>query len=61
MINHDPWNELDDDAKANLSLNGQRKFFLYKDELKRDGHQWGDDAEDILRGFIWDESEMENI
>ena len=53
------WNELDGAAEANLSSHALVRFFAYKEELRRDGHGWKDDAYDILSGFIWDSSEGE--
>ena len=35
----------------------QASLHKYKDELIVDGHTWKGDAELILTGFIWDESE----
>ena len=57
MTKNEEWNELDGAAKANLSKDGFEKFLKYKEELKKDGLDWDGDAEEILRGYIWDESE----
>ena len=51
------FNSLDDDAKANLNGQSLERFHGYKDRLIADGHTWKGDAELILTGFIWDESE----
>ena len=51
------WNSLDKAAKINLNEYYIEKFFKYKKSLKAEGHEWENDAEDILRGFIWDASE----
>lgn len=50
------WDELDGAADANLNEQGLREFFEYKKRLYEEGHSW-EDAEEILTGFIWDESE----
>lgn len=44
-------------AKANLNGQSLERFHGYKDRLIADGHTWKGDAELILTGFIWDESE----
>lgn len=54
---NDEWNKLDRAAKANLSHSDLEDFFRYKKKLKSEGHLWQNDAESILRGFIWDRSE----
>ena len=51
------WNELDSAARANLGEAGFEAFERYKQQLFRDGHEWDDDAYDVLTGYIWDESE----
>lgn len=51
------WSELDQSAMNNLTEPQQREFFKYKEQLRQDGHKWIDDAEVILRGFIWDQLE----
>ncbi len=53
------WAELDEAARKNLTPIQLRGFFNYKSELHAGGHKWDDDAEVILRGFIWGESETE--
>ena len=50
----DEWNSLDTAAKANLTEEQLGRFMIYKRELKRDGHLWIDDAEDVLSGYIWE-------
>lgn len=47
------WSELDSAAKANLSAHDQAEFVRYKEQLRREGHAWDNDAHDILAGFIW--------
>lgn len=54
---NDEWDELDNAAKANLGESGFQKFLRYKEQLKLDSHEWENDAQDILTGYIWDESE----
>lgn len=56
-MNNAEFNSLDDDAKANLGSQSLARYHRYKDELIADGHTWKGDAELILTGFIWDESE----
>ena len=59
----DEWNSLDSAAKANLGDDGTdsfNRFIVYRDKLKSEGHEWADDACDILTGFIWDEIELNN-
>ena len=56
----DEWNELDNAASANIPKHRMEEFLRYKKSLKDDGHQWKNDAYDILTGFIWDESEEPN-
>ena len=51
------WDELDGAALVNLGDAGFAEFIKYKEELKRDGHDWRGDAYEILTGYIWDESE----
>ncbi|MBW2599565.1 MAG: hypothetical protein JRC60_05695 [Deltaproteobacteria bacterium] len=51
------WDELDVAAKANLGEEGFVRFQRYKNKLQSEGHKWHYDAEDILRGYIWDEIE----
>lgn len=51
------WMELDNAARANLGDSGMYEFNRYKLRLKLEGHQWENDARDILTGYIWDESE----
>jgi len=58
-MNND-WNNLDAAARSNLDISGFIQFQRYKEQLKLDGHTWSDDAEDILTGHIWDESEEPN-
>lgn len=53
---NEEWNELDGAARKNLNERQEREFNRYKNELYEDGHNW-EDAEEILTGFIWDESE----
>lgn len=50
------WSELDSAAKANLSAHDQAEFVRYKEQLRREGHAWDNDAHDILAGFIWEQS-----
>ncbi len=50
------WNELDGAAEANLNEQSLREFYRYKKRLYEEGYSW-EDAEEILTGFIWDESE----
>ena len=50
------WNELDWAAEANLNEQSLREFYRYKKRLYEEGYSW-EDAEEILTGFIWDESE----
>lgn len=50
----DEWNSLDLEAKANLCQHGMAAFMRYKNQLKSEGHKWQDDADDILRGWIWE-------
>lgn len=50
------WHELDGAAEANLNEQGCREFLRYKKRLYEEGYSW-EDAEEILTGFIWDESE----
>ena len=57
-MNNAEFNSLDYDAKANLSSQSLARYHRYKDELIADGHTWKGDAELILTGFIWDESEF---
>jgi hypothetical protein len=54
------WSSLDKAAKANLNEVDLKEFFQYKQRLRYEGHEWEYDAEDILRGFIWDASEEKN-
>lgn len=51
------WSNLDESAKINLDNAGLLRFYEYKNQLRKDGYKWDNDAEVILRGFIWDESE----
>jgi hypothetical protein len=53
----DKWNSLDAAAEENLQVSSLSEFYKYKDRLKKDGHEWENDARLILAGFIWDESE----
>ena len=53
------WDTLDSAAKANLEPNGLKAFFEYKELLRDSGCKWEFDAEDTLRGFIWDELETQ--
>lgn len=53
----DTWNSLDTAAIANLGKHNFPRFQKYKEDLYSRGIQWEDDAELILRGYIWDESE----
>lgn len=53
----DKWISLDDAARANLRGADLSEFFRYRDRLRDEGHQWTGDAEEILTGFIWDNSE----
>lgn len=53
---NDEWKGLDGAARANLNDWQQSKFHQYKKRLYEEGHSW-EDAEEILTGFIWDESE----
>jgi hypothetical protein len=55
--NMENWNELDEAAAKNLTPVGLKVFHEYKEQLRCDGHKWENDAYDILRGYIWDESE----
>jgi len=48
------WNSLNSAAFANLNDSDLKEFFRYRKELFEDGHFWEHDAEDILKGFIWD-------
>ncbi len=50
------WDELDGAAKNNLNVHQQGKSQQRKMELFEAGYSW-EDAEEILTGFIWDESE----
>ena len=50
------WNELDLAAEQNLSNDKYSSFLAYKAELKAELYTWSE-AERILVGFIWDESE----
>ena len=54
---NDNWNELYGEARANLDMDQLDEFYIYRDQLISEGHEWEDDAECILRGFIWDEIE----
>ena len=54
----DIWDSLDTAALANLPHYKLDEYYLYKQQLKKEGHQWADDAEHILGGYIWDESEI---
>ena len=54
---NDNWNDLYEEARANLDMDQLDEFYLYRDQLISEGHEWEDDAECILRGFIWDEIE----
>lgn len=49
---------LDGAARANLSQQGVKRFMEYKARLLADGTSAAD-INDILSGFIWDESESE--
>ena len=51
------WDNLDEAAEANLNQEQLQRFFKYKEEIRSEGHFWRDDADILLRGFIWDESE----
>lgn len=55
----DEWIGLDAAARANLSGRELEQFFVYRDSLRAEGHLWINDAEDILRGHIWDASDGE--
>jgi len=50
--------DLDGAALANLTPRGVQRFMEYKEQLLRKG-TGVNDIDDILRGFIWDESESE--
>jgi hypothetical protein len=50
--------ELDEAARANLSERGQSAYRAYRDQLIQENEP---DAELILSGFIWDESESESL
>lgn len=52
------FHSLDSAAKANLSSGGYAAFERRRDDLKARGTPW-EEAETILTGFIWDESEGE--
>ena len=54
----DIWDSLDTAARANLPHYKLDAFQAYKQQLKQEGHEWIYDAEIILRGYIWDESEI---
>lgn len=51
------WESLDSEALHNLGEHRYKDFLRYKNQLKQKGHSW-DDAEDVLRGYIW--AEIEN-
>lgn len=53
----DKWTSLDIAARANLHGAALSEFFRYRDQLRAEGHQWEGDAEAILTGYIWDNSE----
>jgi hypothetical protein len=53
----DEWDSLDIAAKANLGTVGFEKFLRFKKQLRANGHHWENDAQNILTGYIWDESE----
>jgi hypothetical protein len=50
------WYSLDTAAAANLPVPRLVEFSRYRDELREDGLSW-EEAEQILRGFIWNEIE----
>lgn len=52
------WDQLDNTAEANLTDLGNQLFHSYKKELMGEGLRW-EEAEEILRGWLWDESEAE--
>jgi hypothetical protein len=51
------WGSLDSEARVNLPRHAYLKFLDYKISLADQGHEWKNDAEDILRGWIWNEIE----
>jgi len=57
-MTEDTWTELDLTAMVNLDADHIQRFQQYKAELKAKGHKWEHDACDILKGYIWDESEV---
>ena len=57
LIDDGEWISLDDAARANLRGADLSEFFRYRDRLRDEAHQWTGDAEEILTGFIWDNSE----
>ena len=55
-INESLWDSLDAAAEANLD--STIEYYKYKAKLKKQCTTW-EDAECILTGYIWDESEEE--
>jgi hypothetical protein len=53
------WDSLNEAAKINLSNYNFLKFIEYKKKLIKDGHEWENDAVNILSGFIWECLESE--
>ena len=56
----DQWKALDRGAQINLNGLDLLEFHRYKKQLQAEGHEWKNDAEAILTGWIWDAMEAYN-
>lgn len=51
------WSDLDAAAIANLSGFALERFYEYRDQLRSEGRDWCGDAQQVLSGYIWDNSD----